>query len=77
MNQHSPEAASRGEPSYVWRQGQQRRLQMMLSALPVHTGSRILVDGCGLGAYVRELSQFYKNVHGLDIEISRLASSVV
>ena len=45
MNQYSNEAALRGEPSYVWREGQQRRLQMILSALPVHSGSRILVDG--------------------------------
>ena len=57
MSQYSSEAASRGEPSYVWRQGQQRRLQMMLSALPVQSGSRVLVDGCGLGIYVRELSK--------------------
>lgn len=77
MKQYSNEAAVRGEPSYVWREGQQRRLQMMVSALPLHAGNRVLVDGCGLGLYVRELSKFYKSVHGLDIEISRLASSVV
>ena len=77
MSQYSSEAASRGEPSYVWRQGQQRRLQMMLSALPVQSGSRVLVDGCGLGIYVGELSKYYESVHGVDIEISRLASSVV
>jgi SAM-dependent methyltransferase len=77
MKFHSNEAAARGEPSYVWREGQQRRLKMMLSALPLHSGSRVLVDGCGLGLYVHELSKFYKSVHGLDIEISRLASSVV
>ena len=77
MNQYSNEAALRGEPSYVWREGQQRRLQIILSALPVHSASRILVDGCGLGMYVRELSKYYKSVHGLDIEVSRLTSSVV
>ncbi len=77
MKQHSDKAAARGEPSYVWRQGQQRRLHMMLSALPLHSGSRVLVDGCGLGLYARKLSQFCGSVHGLDIEISRLASSVV
>jgi len=76
MNTPSPQAALRGEPSYVWRAGQERRLRMMLAAGVVQTGSRVLVDGCGLGWYVRQLRQYCVDVHGLDIEFSRLANSV-
>ncbi len=76
MKAPSSHAALRGEPSYVWRTGQERRLRMMLAAGVVDTGSRVLVDGCGLGWYVRKLRQFCADVHGLDIEFSRLANSV-
>ena len=77
MKIHSPEAALRGEPSYVWRAGQERRLQMMLAAGAVQKGNRVLVDGCGLGLYVQKLRQHCADVYGLDIEFSRLANSMV
>ena len=76
MKAPSPQAALRGEPSYVWRAGQERRLRMMLVAGVIQTGSRVLVDGCGLGWYVRQLREHCVDVHGLDIELSRLANSV-
>ncbi len=76
MKAPSPQAALRGEPSYVWRGGQERRLSMMLAAGAIQTGSRVLVDGCGLGWYVRKLRRYCTDVHGLDIEFSRLANSV-
>ena len=44
---HLEKSALRGEPSHVWRFGQDRRLDMILKALPVDA-RRILVDGCGL-----------------------------
>ncbi len=76
MKSSSPQAALRGEPSYVWRAGQERRFRMMLAAGAVDIGSRVLVDGCGLGWYVRRLRQSCADVHGLDIEFNRLANSV-
>ncbi len=68
----SDNAATRGEPSYVWRFGQSRRLDLILKALPVDA-RRILVDGCGIGLYVRHLDALGYNTFGLDIDIDRVA----
>ena len=64
-------AALRGEPSHVWRYGQNRRLDMIIDALPIDA-RRILVDGCGLGLYVRQLAQLGYNTIGLDIDFDRV-----
>ena len=68
----SDKAALRGEPSYVWRFGQARRLGMILEALPLDA-RRILVDGCGIGTYVRRLAELGYNTVGLDIDYERIA----
>ncbi len=73
---HSDKAALRGEPSYVWRDGQRRRLKMILDAAPDLTGKRVLVDGCGVGSYVHHLQEHCAVAHGLDIEFDRLAAPV-
>ncbi|MBN1220649.1 MAG: class I SAM-dependent methyltransferase [Anaerolineae bacterium] len=70
-------ADERGVPSLVWRAGQDRRLAMIKEAagpclLP---DSRVLVDGCGVGLYVRALRKFTPHVIGLDIEPERVAES--
>ncbi|KUK92800.1 MAG: hypothetical protein XE06_1162 [Anaerolineaceae bacterium 46_22] len=49
-------AALRGEPSYVWRDGQQRRLQMIIDAASKRLNGKVLVDGCGLGMYLHHLA---------------------
>jgi SAM-dependent methyltransferase len=64
-------AALRGEPSHVWRFGQNRRLDMIVALLPIDT-RRILVDGCGVGQYVRHLAGLGYNTIGLDIEYDRV-----
>ena len=51
-------AALRGEPSYVWRAGQQRRLEMIVRAAGERIKGCILEDGCGVGTYVEHLSPF-------------------
>lgn len=68
---HSDKAALRGEPSYVWRQGQQRRLQMILNAAAERIRGRIFVDGCGLGTYLGRLAAADNLTIGLDIEFER------
>jgi SAM-dependent methyltransferase len=64
-------AALRGEPSHVWRAGQERRLQMFLAAAGERLGGRVLVDGCGVGVYVAHLQPHAGMVIGLDIEFER------
>ncbi len=65
-------AALRGEPSHVWRAGQQRRLAMIAAAAGERVHGRVLVDGCGLGVYVARLEEAGGQVHGLDIEFERV-----
>ena len=64
-------AAQRGEPSHVWRFGQNRRLNLIVESLPIDT-RRILVDGCGFGMYVRHLAELGYYTVGLDIEFERV-----
>ena len=61
------EAALLGHPSYVWRAGQERRLQMIRAWAKVDN-AYILVDGCGIGLYVRALRRSSTRVIGLDID---------
>ncbi len=63
--------AERGVPSLVWRAGQERRLAMLHAAAHLQD-KRVLVDGCGIGTYVREIGRFTPHVFGLDIEIDRV-----
>lgn len=64
-------AALRGEPSYVWRAGQVRRLEMILEAAGERAQGRVLVDGCGVGEYLGRLSAQGSQAVGLDIELER------
>ena len=68
---HSTKAALRGEPSYVWRAGQQRRLDMILAAAGERAAGRILEDGCGVGMYLARLAHGAHAVVGLEIEHER------
>jgi SAM-dependent methyltransferase len=68
-------AALRGEPSYVWRDGQCRRLNMILEAAGTRVSGRALVDGCGVGMYLEHLGQDIGDIVGLDIEFERLQTA--
>jgi SAM-dependent methyltransferase len=66
-------AAERGEPSYVWRSGQERRLRMVERWSKLN-GATILEVGCGLGTYSRQFRQrFTPNVEAIEIEPERVA----
>lgn len=67
----NPKSATRGNPSFVWRAGQERRLNMLNDAVGLN-GKVVLVDGCGLGAYVRGIGRYTDRVYGLDIEVERV-----
>ena len=60
-----------GNPSFVWRFGQDRRLDLIRKYAPLE-GRRILDIGCGLGVYVRKFRQFSDRVAGIDIDPKRL-----
>ena len=68
-------AAARGEPSRVWRAGQQRRLDMLLGAAGERLRGRVLVDGCGVGTYLSRLALLSGQTIGLDIEFPRVQDS--
>ena len=73
---HGERAALRGNPSFVWRAGQDRRLNLIMAwGLPTQSQrvESILVDGCGVGMYVRALRPYADQVAGIDIEMEHLA----
>jgi SAM-dependent methyltransferase len=64
-------AALRGEPSYVWRAGQQRRLEMILAVAGERVRRFVLENGCGVGMYVEHLSPLGGRVFGLEYDFDR------
>ena len=68
-------AAVRGEPSHVWRAGQQRRFAMLKDAAGERLQGSVLVDGCGVGTYLARLVPVSGFVTGLDIEYPRVVDS--
>jgi SAM-dependent methyltransferase len=67
----APKAALRGEPSYVWRAGQERRLRMILEGAGDLARGRVLDNGCGVGMYLRRLAQVADRAYGLELEFER------
>ncbi|MGE5642456.1 MAG: class I SAM-dependent methyltransferase [Byssovorax cruenta] len=74
---NSDKAALRGEPSYVWRAGQKRRLEMIVRAAGDRIQGCILENGCGVGMYVEHLSPFGGEVIGLEYDFERAAEAHV
>ncbi len=68
-------AALRGEPSYVWRAGQGRRLQMIVDAANERIHGNILENGCGVGMYVEHLAPFGGKITGLEYDFERAADA--
>lgn len=73
---HSPKAAERGEPGYVWRSGQERRLAMIRQWTDL--SGRILDNGAGLGTYLEACGRVNPdNVRiGLEVEPDRAAEAL-
>ncbi len=75
LDLHGKRAAVRGNPSFVWRAGQDRRLQMIVHWAPSTAKSTlgaVLVNGCGVGMYVKALQPYSEQLYGLDIEAEHL-----
>lgn len=64
-------AAACGEPSYVWRAGQERRLQMILTASGSRLPGRVLENGCGVGMYMQHLAPHVGSIIGLEYDMER------
>ncbi|MDX1993787.1 MAG: methyltransferase domain-containing protein [bacterium] len=62
-------AALRGAPSYVWRAGQERRLQMIAAWCRLED-ARVLDASCGIGTYASQFRRrFTPYVEAFDIEL--------
>ena len=66
-NEADHKAISLGHPSYVWRFGQDRRLELIECYARLE-GKRILDIGCGLGTYIKKLRAFSWDVYGVDVD---------
>ncbi len=76
MSAHpSDKAALRGEPSYVWRAGQERRLGMLLEAAGERAAGRVLDAGCGVGMYLGRLAGRARQAVGIEYEHERAAQA--
>ncbi len=64
-------AALRGEPSYVWRAGQDRRLEMIRRAAGDRLQGQVLENGCGIGMYAQQLAALGAKVTGLEFDRER------
>jgi SAM-dependent methyltransferase len=66
------EQVALGNPSFVWRSGQDRRLNLIRSYVPLE-GARVLDIGCGIGTYVRKLGEVAERAYGIDIAADRVS----
>jgi SAM-dependent methyltransferase len=64
-------AALCGEPSYIWRAGQARRLNMILEAAEGRLNGRVLDNGCGVGMYIEHLAPHSASITGLEYDHER------
>lgn len=67
---HSDKAALRGEPGYVWRSGQARRLGMIQQWVDLKD-ALIFDNGCGLGTYLDAFAPYSSRLFGLELELDR------
>ncbi len=70
-------AALRGEASYVWRDGQERRLRMILEAAKEQIKGIVLENGCGVGMYIEHLTPHSGRVIGLEYDYPRAREALL
>lgn len=71
MGRDLKRAALRGEPSYLWRAGQERRLRLIEQAAGERASGLVLDNGCGIGAYLSRLQPSANQGHGLEFDEQR------
>lgn len=70
------QTATRGQPSYVWRAGQERRFQMVRRWTSLRN-RRVLDVGCGVGMYVDAFLRETPHVFGAEIEHERAQKALL
>jgi SAM-dependent methyltransferase len=75
IDRASEKAALRGEPSYVWRAGQERRFEMVREAAGERMHGSVFEAGCGVGSYLFHLQKEARQAVGLDIELERTSQA--
>jgi SAM-dependent methyltransferase len=63
-----------GHPSYVWRFGQDRRLDLIRRYVALEN-ARVLDVGCGIGAYVEKFHAHAARAFGVDVDAEKLADA--
>ena len=64
-----------GHPSYVWRSGQDRRLDMIQRHAPL-AGMCVLDIGCGVGAYVSKMAAQSASAFGIDVDEEKVQEAL-
>jgi SAM-dependent methyltransferase len=75
LSRDMDKAARCGEPSYVWREGQERRLRLILDGLQERGKGRVLENGCGVGMYILHLMPYVDEIIGLEYEFERASQA--
>ena len=65
------EQVALGNPSFVWRAGQDRRLNLIRRYVDLED-ARVLDIGCGIGTYVNKLAEVSGDAYGVDIDPARV-----
>ncbi len=63
-----------GHPSYVWRFGQDRRLDLIRQFVTIQD-ARMLDIGCGVGAYVAKFAALQARAFGIDMDAEKLVEA--
>ncbi|MBN1579508.1 MAG: class I SAM-dependent methyltransferase [Anaerolineae bacterium] len=71
----SERAIHLGHPSYVWRAGQERRLNILRQVVDLDH-CRILDIGCGLGMYTEAFRRYSPHVYGIEVELPRAVKAI-
>jgi len=68
------EQVALGNPSFVWRAGQDRRLNLIRRYVNLDN-ARVLDIGCGIGTYVKKLRDLAERAYGIDVDPARVRRS--